>query len=256
MPSVRLAMGLTGGLICLAGSLACGGSTPAPAPAAAAPVVDPASAASVAVTVQFDGPWPAPVMMRLDGDAKCVAENGARDRADESILPGTGNALQNVFVYIKDGLSGHAFPIPAEPVVLDQDQCRYTPRVLGVRVGQPLTIRNSDPLLHNVRAEGKINQPFNMSTPIEGASFSRTFATREVMVDVRCDVHAWMRAFVGALEHPYFGTTGQDGRVALNNLPPGTYTIEAWHEQFGVKTQQVTVGAKESKDVRFTFAGK
>lgn len=242
----------------LAGSLACGGSTPAPAPApaATAPVVAPASAASVAITVNFEGTLPAPAMMRLDGDAKCVAENGARDRADESILPGTGNTLQNVFVYIKDGLSGHVFPIPTEPVVLDQDKCRYTPRVLGVRVGQPLTIRNSDPLLHNVRAEGKINQPFNMSTPIEGASFSRIFATREVMVDVRCDVHAWMRAFVGALEHPYFGTTGQDGRVALTNLPPGTYTIEAWHEQFGVKTQQVTVGAKESKDVSFTFASE
>src|SRR5688572_26360001 len=113
MPSVRITLGL----IALAGSLACGGSTPAPAPAAAAPVVDPASASTVAVTVNFEGTLPAPAMMRLDGDAKCVALNGARDRADESILPGTGNALQNVFIYIKDGLSGHAFPIPTEPVV-------------------------------------------------------------------------------------------------------------------------------------------
>lgn len=247
---VRLATAL----ILLAGALACGGSTPAPPPAAAGPVVDPATAASVAVTVNFEGTAPAPVMMRLDGDPKCVAENGAGERADESILLGNGQALQNVFVYVTDGLSGYSFPIPTEPVLLDQDKCRYTPRVLGVRVGQPLAIRNSDPLLHNVRAEGKINQPFNMSTPIEGVSFNRTFATREVMVDVRCDVHAWMRAFVGVLEHPYFGTTGADGRVALNNLPPGTYTIEAWHEQLGVKTQQITIGARESKDVSFTFS--
>ena len=155
---------------------------------------------------------------------------------------------------VKDELTGHSFPIPTEPVLLDQDKCRYTPRVLGVRVGQPLAIRNSDPLLHNVRASGKINQPFNMSTPLEGVTFNRTFATREVMVDFKCDVHAWMRAFVGVLDHPYFGTTGQDGRVALNNLPPGTYTIEAWHEQLGVKTQQVTVGARDSKDVAFAFA--
>jgi hypothetical protein len=167
MQSVRLALGL----VCLAGSVACGASTPAPAaPAATAPVVDPATAAAVTVTVNFEGTLPAPAMMRLDGDPKCVAENGARDRADESMLPGTGNALQNVFVYIKDGLSGQAFPIPTDAVVLDQDKCRYTPRVLGVRVGQPLTIRNGDPLLHNVRAEGKINQPFNMSTPIECSS--------------------------------------------------------------------------------------
>jgi plastocyanin len=252
MPFVRL----VAGLVLLAGALACGQSTPAPPPAAAGPAVDPATAAAVTVTVNFEGTAPAPVMMRLDGDPKCVAENGAGERADESLLLGTGQALQNVFVYVKDGLSGHAFPIPTEPVVLDQDKCRYVPRVLGVRVGQALTIRNSDPLLHNIRAEAAINQPFNMSTPIEGVTFDRTFATREVMVDIRCDVHAWMRAFVGVLEHPYFGTTGQDGRVALNNLPPGTYTIEAWHERLGVKTQQITVGAKESKDVSFTFAVK
>lgn len=242
------------GLVLLAGTLACGSPTPAVPPPAAAPVVDPATAAAVTVTVNFAGAAPAPVMMRLDGDKRCVAEVGSDQRADESILLGTGTALQNVFIYVKDGLAGRAFPIPTEPVVLDQDQCRYTPRVLGVRVGQPLTIRNSDPLLHNVRSEGEINQPFNMSTPVEGMKFDRTFATREVMVDIRCDVHAWMRAFIGVLEHPYFGTTGPDGRVALNNLPPGTYTIEAWHEQLGVKTQQITIGAKELKDVSFTFA--
>ena len=217
-------------------------------------MVDPATAAAVTVTVTFDGAPPKPAMMRLDGDKRCVAEVGADERPDESILLGTGSALQNVFVYVKDEMSGHSFPIPTEPVVLDQDKCRYSPRVVGVRVGQPLAIRNSDPLLHNVRAEGKVNQPFNMSTPLEGVSFNRTFATREVMVDFKCDVHAWMRAFVGVLEHPYFGTTGQDGRVALNNLPPGTYTVEAWHERLGVKTQQITVGAKESKDVAFAFA--
>jgi len=250
MPSVRLLVGL----IVLAGSLACGGSTPAPAPAATGPSVDPATAAAVSVVVSFEGAPPVPAMMRLDGDPKCVTENGAGERADESILLGDGAALQNVFVYVKDSVSGHSFPIPTEPVLLDQDKCRYTPRVVGVRVGQPLAIRNSDPLLHNVRADGKINQPFNMSTPLEGVSFNRTFATREVMVDFKCDVHAWMRAFVGVLEHPYFGTTGRDGRVALNNLPPGTYTIEAWHEQLGVKTQQITVGPKDAKEVAFAFA--
>ena len=144
--------------------------------------------------------------------------------------------------------------IVTEPVVLDQDKCRYTPRVQGVRVGQPLSIRNSDPLLHNVRANGTINQAFNMSTPLEGVSFTRTFATREVMVPFKCVVHAWMTAYVGVLDHPYFGTTAPDGRVVLGNLPPGTYTIEAWHETLGARTQQVTIGAKESKDVSFTFA--
>jgi len=237
----------------LTASLACAGEAPPPA-APAGPAVDPATAGSVTATVKFEGAPPKPRMMRLDGDPKCVTENGAPTRADESIVVGENQTLQNVFVYVKDGLGAHGFPVPTEPVVLDQDKCRYMPRVLGVRVGQPLSIRNSDPLLHNVRANGTINQGFNLSTPLEGMSFERTFATREIMVPFKCDVHAWMTAFVGVLDHPYFGTTAPDGKVVLGNLPPGTYTIEAWHEELGTKTQQVTIAAKESKDVAFTFA--
>ena len=193
-------------------------------------------------------------MVRVDGDPKCVTANGGPERAAESIVLGNGQSLQNVFVYVKDGLGNYAFPIPAEPVVLDQQKCRYTPRVLGVRVGQRLAIRNSDPLLHNVRSNGQINQPFNVSTPLQGVSFDRTFSTREVMVPFRCDVHNWMSAWIGALDHPFFGVTGADGRVALSGLPPGTYTIEAWHEELGTKTRQITLGPKESKDVSFTFS--
>ena len=240
-------------LAVFAASLACRGEAPPPA-APAGPAVDPATAGTVIATVKFDGTPPAPKMMRLDGDPKCVTENGAAERADESLVVGQNQALQNVFVYVKDGLGAYGFQVPTEPVVLDQDKCRYTPRVLGVRVGQPLSIRNSDPLLHNVRANGTINQGFNTSTPLEGMSFERTFATREIMVPFKCDVHAWMTAFVGVLDHPYFGTTAPDGKVVLGNLPPGTYTIEAWHETLGTKTQQVTIAAKESKDVAFTFA--
>lgn len=220
----------------------------------AGPAVDPATAAAITASVSFEGAPPAPTMIRIDGDPKCVAENGASERPSESIVPGNGQSLQNVFVYIKDGLGNYTFPIPSDPVVLDQQKCRYTPHVVGVRVGQRLSIRNSDPLLHNVRAEGKINRPFNMSTPLQGVSFDRTFATREVMVPVRCDVHNWMSAWIGAIDHPFFGVTGADGRVGLTGLPPGDYTIEAWHEELGTKTQQITVGPKESKDVSFTFS--
>ncbi len=227
----------------------------APPPAApAGPAVDAATAATVTATVKFEGTVPVPGMIVLTGDPKCVSENGAPQRADERIVVGENQALQNVFVYVKDGLGNFGFPIPTEPVVLDQDKCRYTPRVLGVRVGQPLQIRNSDPLLHNVRSNGVINQAFNKSTPLEGVRFDHAFATKEVMVPFKCDVHGWMSAYVGVLDHPYFGTTAPDGRVVLGNLPPGTYMIEAWHEALGTKTVQVTVGAKESKDVSFAFS--
>ena len=236
----------------LAVSLACGGGSAPAAVTPAGPAVDPATAGTVTATVRLDGAAPAAAMIQLSGDPKCVAEAG-RERPEETLLTGDNQALRNVFVYVKDGLGSFSFPVPPEPVVLDQDQCRYTPRVLGVRVGQPLRVRNSDPLLHNVRSNGTINQSFNRSTPLEGTGFNHTFATREVMVPFKCDVHAWMTAYVGVLDHPYFGTSGADGRVVLANLPPGTYTIEAWHETLGAKTQQVTIGAKESRDVSFAF---
>jgi hypothetical protein len=242
-------------MIPMAAILACGGSTPATtAVAPAGKAVDPSTVSTITATVTFDGDAPRPEMVRLDGDPKCVAENGSAERPSEDIMLGSGKSLQNVFVYVKNGLGDYAFPIPKEPVVLDQLKCRYTPRVLGIRTGQPLAIRNSDPLLHNVRADGKLNQPFNMGHPIQGTTFNRTFPTSEVMVPFRCDVHAWMHAWVGVLDHPFFGVSGANGRVTIAGLPPGTYTVEAWHEKLGSKTQQITLGAKDSKDVAFTFA--
>jgi plastocyanin len=241
-------------ILFLAMAAACGGEKAAPPPAPAGPSVDPATAGTVTAVVTFEGTVPAPEMIVLTGDPKCVSENGAAQRPEERIVVGDNQALQNVFVYVKDGLGSYGFPIPSEPVVLDQDKCRYTPRVLGVRVGQALQIKNSDPLLHNVRSTAVINPPFNKSTPIEGMSFEHTFATKEVMVPFKCDVHGWMSAYVGVLDHPYFGTTAADGKVVLANLPPGTYTIEAWHEALGTRTQQVTIAAKESRDVSFTFS--
>ncbi len=230
---------------------ACGGS-PAPAPSASAGP-DPATTATISGRVRFDGPAPPAELVRIDADKDCVTLTGSDQRPAEFIVLGEGDALQNVFVYVKDGLEKHTFPIPSAPVVLDQQKCRYVPRVLGVRVGQPLEILNSDPLLHNVRSEGDINQPFNQGQPVQGMTFSHTFTTREVMVPMKCDVHAWMNAYLGVLEHPYFAVTGEAGTFSLPNLPPGTYTIEAWHERLGVQASQVTVGPKESKDVVFTF---
>jgi plastocyanin len=238
----------------LAISLACGGNSTPPPTAPVGPSVDPATAGTITAIVKFEGAAPTPAMISLNGDPKCVSESGGAQRAEEQIIVGDNQALQNVFVYVKEGLGAFGFPIPTEPVVLDQDKCRYTPRVLGVRVGQALQVRNSDPLLHNVRSNGVINQAFNKSTPIEGMSFNHTFATTEVMVPFKCDVHGWMSAYVGVLDHPYFGTTAPDGKVVIGNLPPGTYTLEAWHEQLGTRTQQITIAAKESKDVSFAFA--
>jgi plastocyanin len=160
-----------------------------------------------------------------------------------------------VFVYVKDGLGNLKFPVPTTPLVLDQKGCQYRPHVFGVQAGQPIEILNSDATLHNIHAWPQANQEFNMGQALQGMKDTHTFTTQEIMVPFRCDVHRWMNSFVGVVAHPFFAVTGADGAFSLKGLPPGTYTIEAWHEKFGTKTASVTIGAKESKDVAFTFSG-
>lgn len=242
-------------LAALVTSAACGGGGEPAAPAPAPPAVDPAVAASVQGTVRLEGTPPAPVALRLDGDPKCVEILAGAPQMSQTHVVGPDGGLANVFVYVREGdaLRRHTFPIPSEPVVLDQDRCWYLPRVVGLRVGQALEVRNSDPLLHNVRASAEINQGFNIGQPVQGMRNIHTFTTREVMVPFRCDVHAWMNAWVGVLDHPFFAVTAVDGRFTLDDLPPGTYTIEAWHEALGTSTEVVTLEAGARQDLTFTF---
>lgn len=230
---------------------ACGGSPPAE-PAATAPASG-ADTAVIAGVVRFTGTPPPPEVVRLDGDKTCMELNKGPERTVSTVRTGSGQTLADVFVYVKDGLDGRTYPPPSQPVVIDQHRCEYVPHVLGIQVGQPLAIRNSDPLLHNIRADAQVNQPFNLGEPVP-MTMTKTFATREVMVPVKCDVHSWMRAHIGVLDHPFFAVTGEDGAFTLKNLPAGTYTLEAWHETLGTTTAQVSLGAGEAKDVTFTFA--
>ena len=232
---------------------ACSNSPSTPAPPEPSAAVDSASVGTVTGRVVLDGKVPPAETIRLDGDPKCAAMVPGGLRAAESVVTGQGNGLQNVFIYVKDGLPPRLYPVPATPVVLDQQQCRYVPRVLGIQVGQQLTIRNSDALLHNVRSEGAINETFDVGTPIQGMEVPRTFATREVMVPFKCNVHAWMNAYVGVLEHPYFAVSDEAGRFSIGQLPPGSYTLEIWHERFGTQTQQVTVAAQATADLTFSY---
>ena len=170
-------------------------------------------------------------------------------------MVGDGSGLQNVFVYVKDGLGDRAFPVPSTPVVLDQKECRYVPHVLGIQVGQTLEIASSDNTLHNVHAIPQQNREFNMAHQLAGIKHTHVFSTKEVMVPFKCDVHKWMNAFLGVLDHPFYAVTTRDGHFDLKGLPPGTYTVEAWHEKLGTQTQMVTVGEKQASDLSFTFKG-
>ena len=235
---------------------ACGGGGGSDAPAApavpAAPAFDPATAGSVMGTITLEGTPPEAETIRMNSDPACLEL--ATDTETEYYVVGDSGGLGNVFVYVKEGLEGRTFPAATESVVLDQQGCRYRPHVFGVRVGQTITIRNSDATLHNIHATPVENAEFNMGQPIQGMEFERTFDSPEVMVPFQCDVHGWMNAYVGVLDHPYFATTGDDGAFDISNLPPGDYVVEAWHEELGTQTQNVTVGEGGTAELSFTFS--
>ena len=221
-----------------------------------APVIDPATAGTIQGKVTFTGTAPANEAISMEGEPDCASTyTDTAPPTQETVLVNDDGTVQNVFVYVKDGLGDMQFPAAAEPVVLDQQGCRYHPHVLGVMVGQPLLIRNSDPVLHNIHPRPAENRAFNESQPKQGMEAEKTFSKPEILIPVGCDVHDWMNAFIGVVAHPYFTVTGTDGTFVLPNLPPGEYTIEAVHESFGVQEIDVTVGASETKDIDFSFSG-
>jgi plastocyanin len=158
-----------------------------------------------------------------------------------------------VFVYVKEGLGDRRFATPQDAQVIDQDGCVYHPHVTGVQTGQQVTFRNSDGLLHNINARPTANRAFNISQPQNMDSPPRTFNAARGHDPVRCDVHGWMESFVGVVAHPYFAVTGEDGSFRIENLPPGDYTIEAWHETYGTQTMQVSVAAQQTAETSFTY---
>lgn len=213
----------------------------------------PAAAGTVSGKVSYAGTAPKPRPVRMSSDPLCMKEGAGV--TSEVLLVGPGNGLQNSFLYVKDGLAGKTFPAPKTPVVIDQKGCRYVPHVIGVQVGQPVDILNSDPTLHNVHAIAKQNKEFNFGQPNKGMKTTRIFDKPEIMVPLRCDVHGWMNAYAGVVPHPFFAVSAADGSFTIKGLPPGAYTIEAWHERLGTQTMKVTVDAKAGATANFTFKG-
>jgi plastocyanin len=235
---------------------ACGGGDDADTGGAAATsgdtyTVDPAEAAVITGVVRFDGAAPPPEPIDMSDEPTC-AEKHSSGPVRERVAVNENGTLRNVFVYVKEGLGDRRFATPQQAALIDQDGCVYEPHVSGVQTGQQITFRNSDGLLHNINARPEANRSFNISQP-RNMDTQRSFNQPEVMIPLRCDVHGWMEAYIGVVNHPYFAVTGEDGSFRLENLPPGDYTIEAWHEQYGTQTMQVSVAAQQTAETAFTY---
>jgi plastocyanin len=171
----------------------------------------------------------------------------------EEVVVGEDGSLANVFVWVKDGVPDGKWAAPQASAVVDQRGCIYTPHVAGVVVGQKVEFRNGDDTNHNIHPLPRTNDEWNESQPPKGEPKTKSFDREEVMVPVKCNIHPWMRAYVGVVRHPFFAVTDKDGSFRITGLPPGKYTVEAWHERFGKKELPLTVAAKDSKTVEFRF---
>jgi plastocyanin len=228
-----------------------GGADAAATPAAAAPAVV-ADAATIAGLVKFEGAAPKMPTLQMGADPFCQSQHPT-PALDEEVMVGAGGELANVIVYVENAPAG---PTPTTPALLDQRGCKYIPHVSAVQVGQIVQIKNSDSTLHNVHAMPNVNGQFNEGQPVQNMVSEKKFDKVEMKpFRIKCDVHGWMKSYMAVLPHSYHNVSQPNGTFSISNLPPGNYTLVAWHEKFGEQKQQVTVGAKEQKQVQFTFKG-
>lgn len=217
--------------------------------------VNPETAGSVTGTVRYTGKSPARELIDMSEDPACVEAHHGK-AYDESLIVSSTGSLANAFIYVKKGLEGKRFEVPTTPVVIDQRGCWFRPRVIGIQTDQVLQIVNSDPVTHNIHPMAQINREWNHSQGPGDAPLSRKFVKPEIMIRIKCNIHSWMHAFIGVLDHPYFSVSKEDGSFEIKNLPPGTYTIGVWQEKLGTQEQQVTVTPHQDTVADFIFKGK
>jgi plastocyanin len=233
-----------------------GGGAAAPAAGGAGAVPDEANGATITGKVMFDGTAPKEKTIDMSAVPACTRAHANAPAKSEEVIVNDNKTVKYAFVWIKSGLpEGTTWKVPSTPVMLDQNGCMYKPHVIGIMAGQNIEVKNSDPTNHNIHPSPTVNQEWNESQPPGSEDKMKTFARQEVMIPVKCNVHNWMRSYIGVVSHPFFAVTGDDGSFTIKGLPPGTYTLEVWHEKYGTQDQTITVGAKESKTQDFTIKG-
>jgi plastocyanin len=214
--------------------------------------VDLATAGVLQGRIHFTGKRPAFKPIDMSEEPSCVEAHHRRPY-DESEVIGHGGGLANVFIYVKRGLEAKTFPVPATPVTINQQGCWFSPRVLGIQIGQVLEVVNSDPVTHNIHPLAQTNREWNHSQGQGDPPLMRKFLHPEIMIRVKCNIHRWMSAYIGVVANPYFAVSGADGSFEIPNLPPGDYVIEAWHETLGTQEQKITIPPSGRVTANFTF---
>ncbi len=204
-------------------------------------------------TVKFSGAPPPPTPINFGAEKQCALVHGTTPPNVEDIVINSNGTVRDVLIYVTGEVPGQYAP-PTEPFVFEQHGCIFVPHVGAVMVGQPVEVRNDDPILHNVRAQSKLGQSFNIAQPTQGMKTTKKLLKPEIGIPLKCDVHFWMTGYLHVLAHPFFAITGPDGAFTIKGLPPGTYTLEAWHGKLGTKQLPGPVKGDESQTVEFPLA--
>jgi hypothetical protein len=226
-------------------------SPSAPAAPAAAAAKGATGSGSITGTVKLTGTPPEMPLTKRQADPFCAKT----PMKDEEVVVGAGGGLRNVIVRVTAGISGRYDP-PATPANVDQQACMYRPRVQGIVLGQPLRITNSDQTLHNIHGYKGASTLFNQAEVPGLPPMTKQLNDADQIVKLKCDVHPWMTAYVLVSSHPFFAVTGDDGRFKITGLPPGSYTVEAWHERYGAKSMQAPVAADKPTEIAFEVEAK
>lgn len=240
-----------GAVLFLLGS--CGGNKTESAKSAGVPAgIDEANAGSISGKVNFTGEKPAVKTIDMSANPVCASSHTTPPTSEEVVV-NNNDTLKNVFVWVKSGITDTGWRPPSSPAVLDQKGCMFVPHVMGVMVNQDVKFMNSDATNHNIHPLTRVNEEWNVSEPPKADPIVKRFTREEVMVPVKCNIHPWMRAWIGVVSHPFFAVTGDDGSFKLKGVPAGKYTVAAWHEKYGTKEIEVTVAPKEDKTVNFDY---
>jgi plastocyanin len=208
----------------------------------------PGAPGAISGTVKYLGKPPVRSPIDRSSDAACTGEA----LSEEVVV--AGGKLADVHVRIQSGTVPGKHDAPKAPIVIEQTGCAYRPRVVGAMVGQGLVIKNGDPTMHNVHAYAGEETAFNRSQPKRSKPIEHPDLGKAGQVfTLKCDVHAWMRAFLPVSDHPYFAVTPADGSFSLTRVPPGTYTLEAYHPKLGIKKKQVVVESGKTATIDFIF---
>ncbi|HXD16970.1 MAG TPA: carboxypeptidase regulatory-like domain-containing protein [Vicinamibacterales bacterium] len=230
---------------------AAGAATVAVLGMTATPISGQGATGTITGHVKYMGPTPVTPVIRMGADPRCNKLYAGKRPTLPTFVVGADGAFANVLVNVDGSFPNAA--VPTTPVVLNQKDCMYVPRVLGARVGQTLQVTNEDPTDHNVHSLSKAGNDFNRSQLINTKPFDVTLKASELL-RITCDSHTWMTAFIGIFDHPYFSVSGTDGSFTIANVPAGKQTVKAWHEVMGMQTQMVDVEAGKTTMVDFTFA--